>query len=340
MKRIFLLLILAIGYLKVHSQVLDTVFLENFNLANTNTSINNYPFTHQIPISGNASIRNTRSSNNYANASGGANVMFPNDSAIMSIKNIDVSNIINAQISFGLLKFGNELNGSDFTVTIIVHNAENDTIRFSPSLLTGLQTSNWRMINIPVFSLNNARNIDIIFNSANLINNSFEYRIDDIIVSGMSNIPLFNVFKSLNINTNNELVYALELRNNQYDFLTLEGSVDGKSFEAIETIYNPYNDGIFQINKDDASYYRLKVSIDNEVFTSQVRMKNSTNKNEYYLMEDKIIYTNTQNSIVIYNVSGNILKELKNTNIVDLDDFKNQMILIKSKNHVIKIWKQ
>lgn len=339
MKKIILIIILFIGFINAKSQVIDTVFMENFNLVNSNTSINNYPFTHQIPITGSASIRNTRMSNNYTHASSGANVMFPNDGANLSIKNIDVNNITNVQISFGLMKFGNELNGNDFSVTIVVHGSVNDTVIYSPNLLTGINTSHWRLINIPILTLSGVNHLDIYFNTTALINNSYEYRIDDIIISGERDIPLFNIFKSFKINNNKELDYELENRNEQYDFLKIEKSIDGKKFTAIKTAYNPLIRDKFLLEDPYASYYRLKVSINNELFTSQIKKKDSTIENKYSIVDNKIIYYNIQNSIVIYNINGTILKEVNNSNIIDLSEFNNQLLLIKDSYQVIKIWR-
>lgn len=336
MRTILLLITIIFCAPFIRAQEIDTVFSENFNLAITTTAINAYPFSQTNPISGNASIRTTRQSQNYTQASAGGNVFFNNDHSFFSVNVINVSHLADLQIGFGLMKQGNDLDGSNFVITIIAHGVSNDTFTYSPTLSTGQNTSNWRYIALPTITLNDVNTIDITFAVTTYTNSSHEYRIDDIYLFGERDIPLFNVFKEFIINSENQLEYELEALNSHYNFLTIERSKNGKEFEIFKKIDQPILTDRFQIDYSDYKFYRLVVSLDNIEFTSTIR-NILDNENIYWYGGKQIIYSSTQHQVHVYNLEGKLIKTYNNVNILDFSEYNNQIILIKDQYKVHKL---
>lgn len=206
--------------------------------ARTYTGFENYNqngITYGADIGSTATVRSTvNSSSGYTTASGENFVNIAgNASAYFSINNIPVTNGTGLQLSFGVSKSLIAENGSSLTVEVVMNG--NPPIIYSPTLATGSGTTQWyyvtATITIPPGNL-----LDINFKNTSTSTNSVAYRIDDILVTSATPLPVtFDKVQATQSNGQLKVLWLTSSETNN-DHFDVEVSKNGKDFTKIATI--------------------------------------------------------------------------------------------------------
>lgn len=133
---------------------------------------------------GTGEIRITNMSSGYATASGAANAFLTNTSAgkYFVISGINTTGKSNLELSFGVFKFGNASNGSDFSVQVSSDSLSYSTLTF-PALPVGSSTWYYRTAAGTIPSVPNLR---IRFRNEDTLT---QFRIDDVLLK-YTNTPV------------------------------------------------------------------------------------------------------------------------------------------------------
>lgn len=187
-----------------------TIYSENMGTTTSTTAISSNTFEQGAPItySGTGDVRATSASSttNYAEASGGANVMINGAGKYFQISGIDTSSYQNINLYLGQRKGTNAANNE---LKIEVSTDGTNWTELSYTRTTGSGTSNWQYIN-PTGIIPSTSGLNIRFTGTN----TTEWRIDDVKLTGTSTAlgisELSKSKKSLVKNTSveNDLVFA------------------------------------------------------------------------------------------------------------------------------------
>ncbi len=166
------------------------IFSESLGSVAATTAIatheNNNGFDNDsLTMSGSADVRNTQTSSGaYPSASGGANVFFTNTiGKNFIISGINSTGLNNITLSFGIYRNMTAASGADFLLQVSTDGINYSTLPYPP--LSGSAT--WQYI--MVTGIPSAQNLRIQFKQTG---NTYQYRIDDLLLSYSSNASTVN----------------------------------------------------------------------------------------------------------------------------------------------------
>jgi hypothetical protein len=235
-----------------------------------------WQMTGQVQFTGTAEVRYTNTSSNYSLSSGGGNVFIPAvPGRFFSIDLIPIHLKSSFQLSFGIFKSSTQSDGSDL---VIEYSA--DGLNYSPlnyALLTGVGTAIWSRISL-IFNIVPSTHLFIRFRQTGSITH---YRIDDIIISDASTLPVrIMTFGGSYYRNSVELNWATtyEANNNGFE---VQRSVDGLNYRPIGFVNSSAIDGNSQAPLKYSftdvdpiglkQFYRLKqIDIDGRSFISKI----------------------------------------------------------------------
>lgn len=327
---IYFLFTIAFIVKESNAQQRHILIEESFNSVSQETNINNYNFSYSYNYSGNVTIRTTRPSSNYINSSGGGNLAYINNHQSFKILNIPIVNYQAVDINFGMMKFGNILDGSDFEIVINLYGDESEEIIFKPNLPSGDQTSNWYFIEIPI-NIMNKTSMDIEFRNKEFLNNYHEYRIDDITITGQEITPL-------NINdlqcTFIDNIFSYQISDiNDLKKIEIQTSDNG-------VLFTPYivkeNISIKSTNVIYKEYAKIVLHYENKYSHSKIYKNIQTKNNSYSWFGNTLKFRELQEYLIIYSINGNVLGTYYDVNEINFSSFPPNLYIIRTNKNIIK----
>lgn len=178
MKKLYSLFAAVVVAVAVNAQTV--IYSENMGTATSTTAISANAFQNGSPItySGTADVRATSpsSTTNYAEASGGANVMINASGEYFQISGIDTSSYENINLYLGQRK-GTTAGNNELTIEVSADGTNWTALSYTRT--TGTGTATWAYIN-PTGTIPSTSNLSIRFTGTNTI----EWRVDDVKLTG------------------------------------------------------------------------------------------------------------------------------------------------------------
>lgn len=356
--RTFSALILAGSVLAAQSSFAqDTIFVETMGVTvSGTTAISAHTFDNtgvgSITYSGTGDVRVTSGSSTsmYPTASGGSNVMINATDENFFIQNIDIEDVSDIEISFGLRKGSNAEDGSNFNLEVYVDGSLVHT--YTPTLPTGSGTSTFHYVSTSITQTGSLLSLKFIRIDGS--GTSPEFRIDDIMVTATPDPLSVNLLDFAVKSENNTRFFNWSTaQEKELSHFELEASSNGKDFQVIysKPAVNSWEGATYSytsVANDNNTFFRLKsIDFDGTYSYSKVVMLTQQAQDRFTVSNNftrnlVIVNAPKASAYKVFNIAGQVVLEgefTTGTNTLDLGQLANGQYILNVQGESFKLIK-